>query len=181
MIGDKYGRHAILHVDRTGGTVLTLVALGEVCSASRPLRSTNLRATQASSPMTLTYLTNQVVYLGSHFGDSQLLQIVASPISSTDSPTLPVPASIRTIKPIDLSMLAKNKIDEDAEGIIVNGTGSYLIELESFNNLAPIVDGVLVDTDNSAQVCVNFGILGNVDTLYRTKLLRVPEDGIQVH
>jgi DNA damage-binding protein 1 len=108
--------------------------------------------------MTLTYLTNQVVYLGSHFGDSQLLQIVSAPFSSTDSPTLPIPASIRTIKPNDLSMLAKNKVDEDTEGIIVNGIGSYLVELESFNNLAPIVDGILVDTDNGAQVCVNFGI-----------------------
>ena len=108
--------------------------------------------------MTLTYLTNQVVYLGSHFGDSQLLQIVSSPISNTDCPTLPIPASIRTIKPNDLSVLTKNKSDEDAEGIIVNGIGSYLIELESFNNLAPIVDGILVDTDNSAQVCVIWGI-----------------------
>lgn len=104
--------------------------------------------------MTLTYLTHQVVYLGSHFGDSQLLQIATSPISNTDCPTLPVPASIPTVKPKDLSMVAKNKIDEDAEGIIVNGIGSYLVELESFNNLAPIVDGILVDTDNSGQVCV---------------------------
>ena len=122
------------------------------------LRSTNLEATQASPPMTLTYLTNQVVYLGSHFGDSQLLQIVPSPVSSLDRPTLPIPASIPTIKPKDLSLVAKNKVDEDAEGIIVNGVGSYLVELESFNNLAPIVDGILIDTDDSGQVCVTFGI-----------------------
>lgn len=106
--------------------------------------------------MTLTYLTNQVVYLGSHFGDSQLLQIVSSPVSGSDSLTLPIPASIPTVKPKDLSMAFKNRVIEDAEGIIVNGTGSYLIELERFNNLAPIVDGILVDTDDSGQVGVRF-------------------------
>ncbi|KAG9315581.1 CPSF A subunit region-domain-containing protein [Chiua virens] len=125
LMGDKYGRHALLYVDRAGDAVLKLVALGE-----------------ASSPMTLTYLTNQVVYLGSHFGDSQLLQIMTAPIpgSGSDGPTLPVLASTST-----------SKYDEDAEGIIVNGTGSYLLKLESFHNLAPIVDGILVDPDNSGQ------------------------------
>lgn len=48
--------------------------------------------------------------------------------------------------------MTKNWVDEDTEGIIVNRTGSYLVELESFNNLAPIVDGILVDTDDSGQV-----------------------------
>lgn len=45
LIGDKYGRHASLYVDRTGGTVLTLVALGEVCGVSQPFRSIDLQAT----------------------------------------------------------------------------------------------------------------------------------------
>lgn len=107
--------------------------------------------------MTLTYLANQVVYLGSHFGDSQLLQISPFPVSSPDCPTLPIPASIRTIKPKDLGTMAKNRNDDGTEGIIVNGIGSHLIELESFNNLAPIVDGILVDTDNSGQVCTILG------------------------
>ena len=39
LLGDKFGRHAILYVDRTGGTILTLVALGEVCSTFRLLHS----------------------------------------------------------------------------------------------------------------------------------------------
>lgn len=42
LLGDKYGRHAILYVDRTSGTVLTLVALGEVCGIFWLLRSTNI-------------------------------------------------------------------------------------------------------------------------------------------
>ncbi|KAF9219239.1 hypothetical protein BS17DRAFT_431256 [Gyrodon lividus] len=134
LIGDKYGRLVMLCVDSTSGVALTLIALGE-----------------ASSPMTLTYLTNQVVYLGSHFGDSQLLQISSSPISNFDSPTVPVPTSIPTIKPAALGIGTKSRADEDAEGTIVNGLGSHIVELENFNNLAPIVDGILVDTDNSGQ------------------------------
>ncbi|KIJ17938.1 hypothetical protein PAXINDRAFT_72888 [Paxillus involutus ATCC 200175] len=134
LIGDKYGRLVMLCVDGTSGTALTLIALGE-----------------ASSPMTLTYLTNQVVYLGSHFGDSQLLQINSSPTSNFNSPTLPVPASIPTIKPAELGIAAKSRADDNAEGTIVNGLGSHIVELENFSNLAPIVDGILVDTDNSGQ------------------------------
>lgn len=126
--------------------------------------------------MSLTYLTNQVVYLGSHFGDSQLLQIISSPIFGSDSPTLPIPASIRTTKPKDLG---KN---EDTEGIIVNGAGSYLVVLESFNNLAPIVDGILVDTDDSGQVCIILGLKGSIGYFfYRMRLLLVLGDGIRGH
>lgn len=129
--------------------------------------------------MTLTYLTHQVVYLGSHFGDSQLLQISPSPVSSLDCSTLPIPASIRTIKPKDLGTVAQNRVDDDANGIIVNGIGSYLIELESFNNLAPIVDGILVDIDNSGQVCIVLGFRALL-IYYRMKLLHALEDGVQV-
>lgn len=148
---------------------MTIVALGEVC-VSCFICSTNLRPTQASSPMTLTYLTNRVVYLGSHFGDSQLLQIVPSPTSSSDCPTLPIPESIPTIRPKDLSLGAKNRVDEDAEGIIVNGTGSCLVELETFNNLAPIVDGILVNTDDSGQVSIMLGFTVLLIHLCRMRL-----------
>ncbi|KAF9236524.1 CPSF A subunit region-domain-containing protein [Melanogaster broomeanus] len=134
LIGDKYGRLALLCVDGASRMALTLIALGE-----------------ASSPTTLTYLTNQVVYLGSHFGDSQLLRISSSPVSNLNSPTVPVPTSIPTIKPAELCIPAKTVAEENAEGTIVNGLGSYVVELENFTNLAPIVDGILVDTDNSGQ------------------------------
>lgn len=150
LIGDKYGRHAILYVDRTCGTILTLVALGEVCRTSRCLAQLTYYP-QASSPTTLTYLANQVIYLGSHFGDSQLLQISPSPIFGSDCrPTLPIPASVP--KPKD-------------DGIIVNGNGSHLIELERFSNIAPIVDGILVDVDDSGQVRNILG-LGAILTLF---------------
>ncbi|KAI6039683.1 CPSF A subunit region-domain-containing protein [Pisolithus marmoratus] len=134
LIGDKYGRLAMLHVDITGGFSLTLIALGE-----------------ASSPTCLTYLANQVVYLGSHYGDSQLLRISQTPVSSLDTPTLSVPSSVPTIRPAQLGAPGKRRATDAAEGLVVNGLGSYLVELERFTNLAPIVDAVLVDIDNTGQ------------------------------
>ena len=40
----------------------------------------------------------------------------------------------------------------EAKGKIVRTKGSYVEVLESFSNIAPIVDAVLADTDNSGQV-----------------------------
>lgn len=134
LIGDKYGRLAMLHVDVAAGFSLTLVALGE-----------------ASSPTSLTYLTNQVVYLGSHYSDSQLLRISQTPVSSLDVPTLPVPSSVPTIRPSEISAAGKRRATNVAEGVVVNGLGSHLAELERFTNLAPTVDAVLVDFDNTGQ------------------------------
>ncbi|KAI6158847.1 CPSF A subunit region-domain-containing protein [Pisolithus thermaeus] len=134
LIGDKYGRLAMLHVDLTGGFSLTLVALGE-----------------ASSPTSLTYLANQVVYLGSHYGDSQLLRISQAPVSSLDTPTLPIPSSVPTIRPSEMGAAGKRRATEVTEGLVVSGLGSHLAELERFTNLAPIVDAVLVDFDNTGQ------------------------------
>ncbi|KAH7885105.1 CPSF A subunit region-domain-containing protein [Phlebopus sp. FC_14] len=132
LIGDKFGRLVMLCVDTAGGTTLTLVALGE-----------------APSPTTLTYLTNQVVYLGSHFGDSQLLRINSHPVSDMNTRTLPVPSSIPTIRPADLAVM--DRAEGNAQGVIINGVGSYITEMENFKSLAPIIDAVLVDTDSSGQ------------------------------
>ncbi|KAG1743291.1 CPSF A subunit region-domain-containing protein [Suillus paluster] len=135
LIGDRYGRLALLSINLTERTTLTLMALGET-----------------SSPTTLTYLANQVFYLGSHFGSSQLLQITATPSSALKTPTLPVSPSISTVSPNALNSLVRGMgRNVDVQGYIVVGKGSYLTEIESFNNLAPILDAVLVDTDGSGQ------------------------------
>jgi len=123
--------------------------------------------------MTLTYLTSQILNIGSHNGDSQLVQINTSPVSGLEVPTLPVPSDIKTITPSQLTLLAtkggaKGKgrvtnmdVDDDVgsgrrkkegRGVIVLGKGSYLSVLDVFKNLAPIVDAALVDTDGSGQV-----------------------------
>lgn len=134
LIGDMYGRLAMLHVDIAEGFSLTLVALGE-----------------ASSPTSLTYLDNQVVYLGSHYGDSQLLRISQTPVSSLDAPTLPIPSSVPSIRPSEITAAGKRRAAHIVEGVVVNGLGSHLAELERFTNLAPTVDAVLVDIDNTGQ------------------------------
>jgi DNA damage-binding protein 1 len=110
---------------------------------------------KSAAPTALTYLANHIFYLGSHFGDSQLLQITTTPSSASDTSTLPVPSAISTISPNALNSLAGDKgrsEDGQGQGYVVVGKGSYLTELESFNNLAPILDAALVDTDGSGQV-----------------------------
>ena len=63
-----------------------------------------------------------------------------------------MPPSIQTIKHKELAAAGKRRADDVAEGFVVNSVGNYLEELESFNNLAPIVDAVMVDIDNTGQV-----------------------------
>ncbi|KAG2758166.1 hypothetical protein P692DRAFT_20763238 [Suillus brevipes Sb2] len=133
LIGDRYGKLALLSINLSGGTTLTLMALGET-----------------SASTTLTYLDNQVFYNGSHFGGSQLLQITTTPSSALDAPTLPVPSTLPTISPNALNSHVSGR-NNDGPGYIVVGIGSYITELESFNNLAPILDAVLIDTDGSGQ------------------------------
>ncbi|KAG1898161.1 CPSF A subunit region-domain-containing protein [Suillus fuscotomentosus] len=133
LIGDRYGKLALLSINLSGGTTLTLMALGET-----------------SAPTTLTYLANQVFYNGSHFGSSQLLQITTTPSFAFDAPTLPVPSTIPTISPNALNSHVSGR-NTDASGYVVVGLGSYVTELESFSNLAPILDAVLIDTDGSGQ------------------------------
>lgn len=110
------------------------------------------------------------MYLGSHFGDSQILRINPSAVSALESPTLPVPPDITTISPAQLTASvtsAKGKgkerameVDTDDEGrkqkegrgVIVVGTGSYLSSVQTFKNIAPIMDAALVNMDKSGQV-----------------------------
>lgn len=66
---------------------------------------------EVSIPECLTYLDNGVVFIGSHFGDSQLVKLNASP-------------------------------DEN---------GSYVTVMETFTNLAPILDMTIVDLDRQGQ------------------------------
>ncbi|EIW81285.1 hypothetical protein CONPUDRAFT_56293 [Coniophora puteana RWD-64-598 SS2] len=133
LLGDKFGRLVMLCVDISSNSSLTLIALGETSPAT-----------------TLTYLSNQVVYLGSHYGDSQLLQISPSRLSDSDTPTLPVPGDIHTVTHIPHSSPGSD-YDRRHRGFIVNGRGSHLTEVDRFQNIAPIYDAALVDPDNSGQ------------------------------
>ena len=66
---------------------------------------------EVSIPECLTYLDNGVVFIGSRFGDSQLVKLNVTP-------------------------------DEN---------NSYVTVMETFTNLAPIVDMTIVDLDRQGQ------------------------------
>ena len=116
----------------------------------------------------MSYLTNQTFYLGSHLGDSQLLQLSPDPNSQHCLPALTLPVEIKTVSSGSLMAKSSTKgkgrailqdddmdIDGDidcSKGRIVEPVGSFIKVLESFKNIAPIMDAILVDTDGSGQV-----------------------------
>ncbi|TFK91964.1 hypothetical protein K466DRAFT_514387 [Polyporus arcularius HHB13444] len=140
LLGDAFGRLAMLAFDDVK-MCLTLIPLGE------------------TSPATcLSYLSSQVLYLGSHFGDSQLLRIHPSPIANAASDTLPIPKGVATISAATLASSDKGKgrageedSPEDQSGRIVNTKGTFLEVLQTYDNIAPIMDAVLEDIDGSGQ------------------------------
>ncbi|TDL17702.1 hypothetical protein BD410DRAFT_901246 [Rickenella mellea] len=94
LIGDAFGRIVLLALSPKSAGI-QLVPLGT-----------------ASPPMSLTPLSSQYVFLGSHFGDSQFIRILPDKSSAE---------------------------------------GSYLDVLDLISNIAPIVDAVVVDIDDTAQ------------------------------
>lgn len=88
------------------------------------------------------------------------------PISALESPTLPIPTNIPSVPPSVLVPSAKGKGKADADskedrGYIVNSKGTYVSVLDTFKNIAPIRDAILVDTDGSGQASVSLSIVGN--------------------
>ncbi|KAF7365431.1 CPSF-A domain-containing protein [Mycena venus] len=140
LIGDCFGRLSMLSLHDVPNNGLVLIPLGET-----------------SPPTTLSYLANQVLYVGSHAGDSQLVQISSTPLSSSDeTPTLPIPAEIDTVPAARLAPpSAKGKdreeVAEPLRDCVLDVKGSYLRVIDTFKNVAPILDATLVDTDNSGH------------------------------
>ncbi|GLB38302.1 putative CPSF A subunit region [Lyophyllum shimeji] len=144
FIGDEFGRLSMLSLENVKEQGLILLPLGET-----------------SPPTTLTYLTNQSLYVGSHLGDPQIVQISPTPRSSLTAPTLSIPPEIKTISPawLDRASTGKGKAREinntedrdPTKGAVVESMGSYVNVLESFKNIAPNHDAVLVDIDGSGE------------------------------
>ncbi|KAI0051144.1 hypothetical protein FA95DRAFT_1535299 [Auriscalpium vulgare] len=139
LIGDAYGRLAMLSLDLLHTDGLVLIPLGEI-----------------SAPTTLTYLTTQVLFVGSHFGDSQLVKIHTSPISNTNAPTLPIRDNVLTVEPNSLIINKKGKgkaaLNVDpSDGRVLATKGNFLEVIDVWKNLAPILDAAWADTDNSGQ------------------------------
>nr|CAG4647642.1 EOG090X00HD [Moina brachiata] len=91
---------------------------------------------EVSIPECLTYLDNGVVFIGSRFGDSQLVKLNVTPDESN----------------------------------------SYVTVMETFTNLAPIVDMTIVDLDRQGQ-----GQLVTCSGAYKEGSLRIIRNGIGIH
>ncbi|TFY70381.1 hypothetical protein EVG20_g2619 [Dentipellis fragilis] len=137
FLGDAYGRLALLSLDSLPKHGLILIPLG-----------------QASPPTSLTYITAQMLFLGSHAGDSQLLSVLQSPQSGVDAPTLSITPEVRTLPPSSLMSSNKGKGTVEvrpSEGCVIAAKGQYLEVVDTWKNIAPILDAAVVDTDNSGQ------------------------------
>ncbi|KAF5360619.1 hypothetical protein D9756_004828 [Leucocoprinus leucothites] len=155
ILGDTYGKLSLLSLGNLETLGLVLIPLGEV-----------------SPPTSLTYLTNQIFYVGSHMGDSQLVQLTPVPSAFVDRSTLPISSDIHTVQSTSFEASASKKgkgraisptfdMDVDDEtgdpqdsGNIVATKGSYVTVLEQFKNIAPIVDACLVDLDGGQRQIV---------------------------
>ncbi|THH31175.1 hypothetical protein EUX98_g3000 [Antrodiella citrinella] len=136
LLGDKYGRMALLVLD--GTPRLALLPIGE------------------TSPSTsLAYLSNQVVFVGSHLGPSQLLRIHQEIVGTSSGDTLPIPSGVAAV----LSLSNPDGDDDDEgpidnrkpKGIIIRNKGNHVEVLDTYRNIAPIMDAVLADTESSGQ------------------------------
>jgi DNA damage-binding protein 1 len=156
VIGDAYGRLALVSLASYETNGLVLVPLGEV-SGNLFCANAVFTIVQASPPTCLTYLTNQVMYLGSHFGDSQLLRVESMAVSFQEFPTLPISPDIQVIRESDMFSSTKGKGREISDtnakgGSLLALQGKHLTVLETFKNIAPIRDAITVDPDGSKQV-----------------------------
>jgi DNA damage-binding protein 1 len=159
IIGDAFGRTALLSLDNLPTDGLVLLPLGEVRSI-RLTSKTTLIYQQVSPATTMSYITNQVLFLGSHYGDSQLLRINPDALVSTAAISPPL-YGLSTVQPSSIgtsfsSAKGKGKVTGDAsgktKGKIIQPQGVYLDVLETRANIAPIMDAVLADTDGSGLV-----------------------------
>lgn len=122
---------------------------------------------QISAPTTLSYLSSQMLYVGSHAGDSQLLRIHPTPQGGLSDDTLPIPCNISTTAPAsltedppspspqddeDVDMSAADDRNSAKRGKIVRSKDTFIEVVEHFANIAPITDAVMADTDESGQV-----------------------------
>lgn len=97
-------------------------------------------------------MASQILYIGSHTGDSQLVRLLQAPTFSSDTDTLPIPPTISTSLPSVLD--SERESEEREKGVVVKLKGSYVEHLEPFRNIAPIVDATIADLDGSGQVTI---------------------------
>jgi hypothetical protein len=97
------------------------------------------------------------LFIGSHLGDSQLVKIHTSPIADFSTPTLPIPDDVLFVQLGSFLTSSKGKgraatTDGEGEGRVLGLNGTFIEVLDTWQNVGPILDAVLADTDGSGQV-----------------------------
>ena len=104
--------------------------------------------------------------MGSHLGNSQIIRIRPSAVGDAQNNTLPIPDVVEVV--VDPSYLMKDdepgseeapQQSKSFEGLVVRTKGTFVEVLETFHNIAPIVDAVSADIDGSGQVNLLFSRL----------------------
>jgi hypothetical protein len=143
------GRLAMLVYSPPSG--LTLLPLGEVSSFLVGARFLTYFPSQTSPASTFTYLTSQVVYVGSYLADSLLIRLHHTSWRNHDQPTLEVPLGITVTPPEQVT----HPVTQGS--VVVDAKGDYVETLEEYPNLAPMEDAIIVDLAGSGQVrCILF-------------------------
>lgn len=168
FLADAFGALSLISLDNVKESGILLIPLGIVSLYEFNVRKRSDHLYLQTSPaQSLTYLTNQALYIGSHLGDSQLITISSIPSKAEDQPTLSIPFGIqthdRTAIATRVSKKGKQRADEEmdvdspdhdglSEGCIITPDGSYVKVVQSFKNIGPIIDAVMVDVEGSGQV-----------------------------
>ena len=111
----------------------------------------------------LSYLDNGVVYVGSAYGDSQLVRLHAQPIPAAAAAAAAVGGAVGGVVGAGGA----------GGGGAAAGGGGYVEVLESFTNLGPIVDFSVVDLDRHGQ-----GQVVTCSGVHKDGSLRVVRNGI---
>ncbi|KAJ3025018.1 DNA damage-binding protein 1a, partial [Rhizophlyctis rosea] len=165
LLGDYLGGLHVLVLFSEGGSVrsLRVQKLGEVnltlsfdrflvlSPAANEVTFQNYPSgKQISTPSSITYLDAGHVYIGSHFGDSQLISLRTTPILVPSFTSISSTTTTTTVP-------------------------SYINLLQEFTNLAPILDFVVTEPEQGGQgmvvACCGAGKDGT---------LRVVRNGVQV-
>ncbi|KAJ3823103.1 mono-functional DNA-alkylating methyl methanesulfonate N-term-domain-containing protein [Lentinula raphanica] len=150
LVGDMYGRLALLVVDECPSLILI------------PLGST-------SPPTTLLSLGSQYVFVGSHFGDSVVVRVGQVPRAVRGAGGLMgIPKSVRD-EPITIRAFNDlSSTDRKRGGVIVCDEDTTFLETVGVvvKNIAPVRDALVVDEENHTIVTCSGGAnQGSVNVL----------------
>lgn len=126
VVGDSFGRLYLLAMSTSPQFTMSHTLLGEVCAQYNMLYAI-ITPYQVSVPSTISYLSNNILYVGSLSAPSQLVRI-SDEISEGSS----------------ISRGKKKQPDDEV--------GAIEIMVTHNENIAPIMDATLVDMDGSGQV-----------------------------